>query len=77
MIINSHKTIKRSIGAGGLANMLFFTFVFISTLFAVNVVARRKCAATNKYVQHSSGSASFTVYTGCAETGDVKPAALI
>jgi hypothetical protein len=58
--------------------MLFFTFFFISTLFAVTVVAgKRKCAAANKYVQHSSGGASFTVYTGCATTGDDKQLALI
>ena len=55
-------------GAGDLANMFFFTFFFIS-LLAVNVLAKKKCQPS-KYQQHSSGSASFTVYTGCAETGD-------
>ena len=57
--------------------LVFSTFVFIQlfTLLAVNAnaVALEERAAAN-YLQHSSGSASFTVYTGCAETGDIKPA---
>ena len=51
--------------------MLFSTFVFIqlSTLLAVNAVAVEERAAAN-YLQHPSGTASFTAYSGCAETGD-------
>ena len=63
--------------------MLFSTFVFISTLFAVaQAVALEERAAcrsadkTNKYVQHSHGSASFTVYSGCGAGGNAITTAL-
>jgi hypothetical protein len=58
--------------------MLFSTFVFIqvSTLLAVNAVTLGERGADN-YVQHSSGSASFTMYSGCANTGDDKLLALL
>ena len=50
-------------------NMLFSTFVHLSTLLAVNAVALEERAAA-KYVQKSSGSASFTMYSGCGSPGD-------
>jgi hypothetical protein len=61
--------------------MLFSTFFLLSTLLAVNAVTQKKCHSgksrtTNKtvtadnYVQHPSGSASFTVYTDCGSGGD-------
>ena len=48
--------------------MLFSTFVFLSTLLAVNAVTLEGRAA--KYVQNPSGSASFTMYSGCGSPGD-------
>lgn len=58
--------------AGGLGqvNMLlkFSTFVLISTLLAANAVALEERGAT--YLQESSGSASFTEYSGCGSPGD-------
>ena len=50
--------------------MLFSTFFLISALqvLAANAVALEERAA-NKYVQHPSGSASFTVYSGCSSGG--------
>ena len=65
--------------------MLFSTFFLLSILLAVNAVDLKKChkkghghsnstsnreKTANKYVQHSSGSASFTVYSGCGAGGD-------
>jgi hypothetical protein len=48
--------------------MLFSTFVLLSTLLAVNAVTLEK--RTAGYVQNPSGSASFTVYSGCGSPGD-------
>ncbi|KAF8817487.1 endoglucanase [Phlegmacium glaucopus] len=44
--------------------MLFSTFILLSSLLAVNAVTLGERAAPN-YVQKPSGSASFTVYSGC------------
>ena len=46
--------------------MLFSTFVLLSTLFAVNAVT---LVEESKYVQKPSGSASFTMYSGCGSPG--------
>ena len=73
MAINIHKIYKDEYRnwkfQSWQANMLVFSpFVFISTLLAVAqaVALEERAAAKSKYIHdHSSGSASFTVYSGC------------
>jgi hypothetical protein len=45
--------------------MLFSTFFLLSTLLAVNAGK-----TANKYLQQPSGSASFTMYSGCGSGGN-------
>ena len=49
--------------------MLFSTFVLVSTLLAVNALTLEERAADG-YIQNPSGSASFTMYSGCGSPGD-------
>jgi len=53
-------------------NMQFSTFILLSTFLAVNAVTLSERTAGG-YVQSPSGSASFTVYSGCGSPGDVNP----
>ena len=49
--------------------MLFTNFVLLSTFLAVNAVSLEERGASG-YVQNPSGSASFTMYSGCGSPGD-------
>ena len=73
MIINIHKNYKGEHRSGEVlqaaANMLFSTFILLSTLFTVNALTLEERAKA-KYHQKSSGSASFTVYSNCGAGGD-------
>lgn len=55
-------------------NMLFATIILLSSLLAVNAFVVEKNKKTiGGYVQKSSGSASFTVYSGGGPGGDNSP----
>ena len=49
--------------------MLFSTFVLFCSLLVVNALTLEERAAGG-YVQKPSGSASFTMYSGCGAPGD-------
>lgn len=55
--------------------MLFTTIIVLSGLLAVNAAALEE-RAIGGYVQRSSGSASFTMYSGCGAPGDDVPTAI-
>lgn len=50
-----------------LAAMKLVTFTFLSVISATALSATVSERATGGYVQNASGSASFTMYTGCGQ----------